>query len=109
MCKVNVEYLLNVIYENSKKAPYMEVLMAIQGGMELAIRWQKLYSQTRAKECFVINAYIKCVDSKMINRKQCITSWNMTKGHVDDFTITRGGKHNFLWINIEIRDDVSGQ
>ena len=44
MCKVNPEHAKNVVYENGKKILYMEILMAIYGCIESALRWYELYS-----------------------------------------------------------------
>ena len=69
ICEVNPEHIPNVIYENGKKVLYMEILMAIYGCIESALRWYELYSQTLEKEGFVINRYDKCVANKIINGK----------------------------------------
>ena len=69
MCKVNPEHQENVIYENGKKVLYLEVLQAIYGCIESALRWYELYSETLIKEGFIINPYDKCVANKTINDK----------------------------------------
>ena len=75
MCKVNPDHTRNVIYENGKKVLYLEVLQAIYGCIESALRWYELYSETLSKEGFVINPYDKCVANKIINGKQCTIVW----------------------------------
>ena len=71
MCKVNPEYSKNVIYENGQKVLYMEILQAIYGCIESALRWYELYSHTLEKESFEINPYDRCAANKVINGKQC--------------------------------------
>ena len=121
MCKVNPEHLKNVIYENGKKVLYMEILQAIYGCIESALRWYELYSTTLEKEGFIINPYDRCVANKMINGEQCTVVWyvddnkvshkdprvvdeiiELMKGHFGELTVTRGNKHRFLGMNITI-------
>ena len=73
---------------------------------------------------FVLNPYDRCVANKMINDKQCTIVWYVDdnklshmdqkvlddilekmKVHFGDLTITKGRKHAFLGMNIEIRED----
>ena len=126
MCKVNPEHTKNVIYENGRKVLYMEVLQAIYGCIESALRWYELYSETLSKEGFVINPYDKCVANKIVNGKQCTIIWyvddnkishddpevvteviELMKKHFGDLTITRGNKHRFLGMNITINKGKS--
>ena len=121
MCKVNPDHTKNVIYENGKKVLYLEVLQAIYGCIESALRWYELYSETLSKEGFVINPYDKCVANKIINGKQCTIVWyvddnkishedpkvvteiiDLMKKHFGDLTVTRGNKHRFLGMNLTI-------
>ena len=121
MCKVNPEHIKNVIYENGKKVLYMEVLQAIYGCIESALRWYELFSETLVKEGWEINPYDKCVANKMINSKQCKIVWyvddnkishedpnlvteviELMKTHFGDLTVTRGNKHRFLGMNITL-------
>ena len=37
MCKVNLEHLKNIVYENGKKVLYLKVLQAIYGYIESAL------------------------------------------------------------------------
>ena len=62
---------------------YLEILQAIYGCIESALWWYKLYSETLCKEGFKINPYDKCVESKIINGKQCTVIW-----YVDDNKIS---------------------
>ena len=126
MCKVNPKHLENVIYENGRKVLYLEVLQAIYGCIESALRWYKLYSNTLVKEGFIINPYDKCVANKIINDKQCTIVWyvddnkishedpevvtdtiGLMKKHFGDLTVTRGNKHRFLGMNITINQKDS--
>ena len=121
ICKVNPEHIKNVIYKNSKKVLYMEVLQAIYGCIESALRWYELFSETLVKEGWEINHYDKCVANKMINGKQCTIVWyvddnkishedpnlvteviELMKTHFGDLTVTRGNKHRFLAMNITL-------
>ena len=124
MVKVNPEHAKNVIYEHGKKVLYMEILQAIYGCIESALRWYELYSETLVKEGFKINPYDKCVANKLINGKQCTIVWyvddnkvshvdnqvvteviEIMKGHFGDLVVTRGKTHNFLGMNIHINDE----
>ena len=69
MCKVNPEHTNNVIYGNGHKALYMEILQAMYGCIDSALRWYELYSETLQKEGFVINPYDRCVANEMIDGK----------------------------------------
>ena len=124
MCKVNPEHEKNIIYENGQKVLYMEILQAIYGCIESALRWYELYSETLEKEGFVINPYDRCVANKEIDGKQCTIVWyvddnkvshvdplvvtdviNTMKTHFGELTVTRGKKHRFLGMNITINED----
>ena len=48
---------------------YMTVLKVIYRCKESALRWYEMISETLEKEGFVINAYDRCVASKMVNGK----------------------------------------
>ena len=124
MCKVNPEHTKNVTTENGKKVLYLEILRALYGCIESALRWYELYSETLSKEGFVINQYDKCVANKTINGKQCTILWyvddnkishkdpkvvteviDIMKGHFGELTVTRGKVHRFLGMNITITED----
>ena len=124
MCKVNPEHTKNIVYENGQKVLYMEILQAIYGCIESALRWYELYSETLEKEGFVINPYDRCVANKEINGKQCTIVWyvddnkvshadpsvvtdviELMKTHFGDLTVTRGKEHRFLGMNIKINKD----
>ena len=124
MCDINPEHRKNVTLENGKKVLYLEILMAIYGCIESALRWYELYSKTLKDEGFTINPYDKCVANKEINGSQCTIVWyvddnkishrdtkvvdeviDIMKGHFGDLTINRGDAHTFLGMNIKIRAD----
>ena len=124
MCKVNPEHEKNVIIEKGRKVLYLEILRALYGCIESALRWYELYSETLHKEGFTINPYDKCVANKMINGEQCTILWyvddnkishkdpkvvteviDMMKRHFGDLSITRGKTHRFLGMNITITED----
>ena len=44
MCKVNPEHLKNVVYEKGLKVLHMEILKAIYGCIESALRWYELHA-----------------------------------------------------------------
>ena len=115
-----------MVYDNGKKVLYLEVLQAIYGCIESALRWYKLYSEMLKREGFVINHYDKCVANKTINGKQCTIVWYVnddkisheghevvttviesTKNNLGDLTTTRRNKHRFLGMNITINKQKS--
>ena len=67
MCDTNSEQVPNATYERGRKVLYMEILQAIYGYIESALRWYELYSETLQKEGFIINPYDRCVANKEIN------------------------------------------
>ena len=68
MCKVNPEHLKNVVYEKGLKVLHMEILKAIYGCIESALRWYELHAGILEKDNFVINSHYTCVANKIINR-----------------------------------------
>ena len=121
MCKMSPEHPKNAFMKMVKKVLYLEVLQAIYGYIESALKWYELYSETLSKEIFVINPYDRCVTNKTINGKQCTIVWyvddnkishedpevvtkviELMKKHFGNLTITRGNKHRFLGMNITI-------
>ena len=57
-------------YENWQKVLYMLLVCAINGCIESALHWYKLYSETLLEKCFELNPYDKCVSNKMVNGKR---------------------------------------
>ena len=128
MCEVNKEYEKHVVYEINKrgkkiKCLYVKVLRALYGCLESAFLWYELYSNTLKELGFVINPYDRCVANKMINGRQCTIVFyvdNNKVSHVDkevvtdvineiskhfgELTVSRGTKHDFLGMDIEIKD-----
>ena len=99
----------------------MEVLQAIYGCIESALRWYELYSETLCKAGLVIDPYDKCVANTTSNGKQCTIVWyvddnkvshedpevvtkiiDLTKTHFGDLTVTRGNEHRYLGMNITV-------
>ena len=124
MCNINPEHKKNVTYENGKKVLYLEILMAIYGCIESALRWYELYSRTSKDTGFTINPYYKCFANKEINWSQCTIVWyvddnkvspeeikvvdeviEMMKGHFGNLTVNRGNNHTFLGMSINVRED----
>ena len=80
-----------MVYEKGRKVLYMEVLQAIYGCIESALRWYELFSETLVKEGWKINPYDKCVANKEINDKQCTIVWYVDDNkvsHVDPEVVT---------------------
>ena len=128
MCKVNREYKKHIVYEVNKrgkrvKCLYVMVLRALYGCLESAFLWYQLYSDTLKELGFEINPYDQCVVNKVINGKQCtivfyvddnkISHMNESvvmsvieeiSKHFGELTVSRGKKHDFLGMDIEIKD-----
>ena len=124
MIKVNPEYAKYVVYKKGVKVLYVRVLRALYGCIESAMLWYKFYAETLEGMGFEINPYDRCVANKMINGKQCTIVWYVDdnklshedpnvvtevleeiKKHFGDITISRGKNHDFLGMNITLRDD----
>ena len=94
---------------------YLEIIRALYGCTESALRWYELYLETLHKEGFVINSYDRCVTNKVINGKQCTIVWyvddnkvshvdpvvvseviDSMKKHFGDLSVTRG-KNTDSW------------
>ena len=128
MCKVNPEYRQHEIYEikNGKrvKVLYVRVLRALYGCFESALLWYRFYSSLLEKLGFKINPYNKCVANKEINGKQCtivfyvddnkishedpevVTSvLKQISGHFGELKVSRGKKHDYLGMDIEVKDN----
>ena len=124
MYDINGEYRQYVRYEQGKKVLYLKVLRAIYGYIESALQWYNLYTQTLKAEGYILNEYDRCVANKNINVKQCTVSWyvddkkashvdsrviddhlDTIKTHFGEIKITRGKKHTFLDMNIQITED----
>ena len=128
MCSVNPEHSKYVIYDVNKKGKkvkhlYVRVLWALYGCIESALLWYQLYSTTFQDMGFILNPYDKCVANKLINGKQCTIVFYVDDNKIShkdstvvtqvldqiskyfgDLSITRGNKHDFLAMNIEIKD-----
>ena len=125
MCDINGEYRQYVRYEQGKKVLYLKVLRAIYGCIESALQWYNLYTQTLKAEGYILNEYDRFAANKNINGKKCTVACyvydNKTshldsividnlldtiKTHFGEIKITRGKKHTFLGMNIQITEDT---
>ena len=128
MTDVNPEFKHHVVYERDKKGReikclYVRVLRALYGCLESALLWYELYSTTLKDMGFVLNPYDRCVANKVINGSQCTIVFYVDDNkishkdphvvtkilqdiseHFGELTISRGNKHDFLGMNIEIKD-----
>ena len=105
------------------KCLYVKVLRALYGCLESAFLWYQLYSETLKELGFEKNPYDQCVANKVIDGKQCTIVFyvdNNKISHVDEkvvtsiikeisehfgeLTVSRGKKHDFLGMDIEIKD-----
>ena len=99
------------------------MLRALYGCLELALLWYDLYSSTLCKLGFTLNDYDKCVANKIINGKQCTIVFYVDDNkisHADpkvvtsviediskyfgELTVSRGTKHDYLGMDVEIKD-----
>ena len=128
MCDVNKEYKKHIVYEVNKrgkriKCLYVKVLRALYGCLESAFLWYQLYSDTLKGLGFEINPYNRCVANKVINGEQCTIVFYVDNNkishvyegvltsvieeiskHFGELTVSRGKRHNFLGMDIEIKD-----
>ena len=91
MWEVKPEYIIYLRYDTGKKVLYIKILESINGCIESALLWYKLYSETLEGIEFVINSYDQCVENKMINGKQCTIVWYVDDNklsHVDPNIVT---------------------
>ena len=92
--------------------------------MESSLQWYKLYSGTLTEKGFKLNQYGICVTNKLANGKQCTLVWyvddnkvshmeaklvegliNDLKKHFEKLVVTRGKKHPFWGMDINITKD----
>ena len=123
-----LKIIIHIVYEINKrgkkiKCLYVKVLCALYGCLESAFMWYELYSNTLKKLGFKINPYDRCVANKMINGSQCTIVFyvddnkishidkevvssviNDISKHFGELTVSRGTKHDFLGMNIEIKE-----
>ena len=128
MCSVNSKYTEHVIYEVNRRGKrvkqlYVRVLRALYGCIESALLWYELYSSTLQDMGFKLNPYDKYVANKIIDGKQCTVVFNVDDNkvsqadptvftqvldqiasHFGKLSITRGTNHDFLGMDIEIKD-----
>jgi len=123
MCDVNPEHIPNIRYENGKKVLCLRILKALYGCIESALLWYEIFANTLKDMGFEINPYEKCVGNKMINGKQCTICWYVDDNklshvypavntmiidaiseHFGKLVVTRGNKHTFLGMDLEMLD-----
>jgi len=76
MIKADPEkYSKHMRIHNNKKVLYVKILRALYGCIKSGLFWYKLFSETLRKIVFVLNPYDLRVASKVINNKQCTTTW----------------------------------
>ena len=102
----------------------MLMLRPLYGGIELTLKWYKLYSETLMEKGFRIKQYDICVANKLVNGKQCTIVWyvdskkmshmeakvvddfiNDLKKHFGELVVTKVRKHTCLGVNINIPED----
>ena len=100
---------------------YVKILQAIYGCIESSLLWYKLFTGTLDQMGYKLNAYYKCVVSKVINGKQCTITWyaddnkllhvnsdvvtkdmNNIAENFGELVISRGNKHDLLEIHIKM-------
>ena len=123
MCGVNPEYRRHVIFKGEKKILYVKVIRSIYGCIEAALLWYQLYKETLEKEGFILNPYEMCIANKTIDGKQCTVAWyvddnkishdnpsvvsdvlKMIENNFGKLTVTRGKKHEYLGMNVVLKD-----
>ena len=87
MCKANPKYQEYVRVVNGRKILYLRVLRALYGGIQSALMWYNLFTETLSKMGFSINPYDRCVANKIINGKTCTIVW-----YVDDVKVSHEDK-----------------
>ena len=121
MCEVNPEYKDHVRTKNGKKVLYVQVLKAIYGMIESALRWYELFTGTLCGMGFELNPYDCCVANKMIDGNQCTVGWyvddnkvshisnkvntmivDAIEEHFGKLARTTGSKHTFLGMDVEM-------
>ena len=125
MCEFNPEFINDVQQEGKKKVLYLRVLKSLYVCIESALLWYNLYKDNLEKGGFILNPYDNCNVNKIINGKQCTVQWyvyynkvthvsedvitgviDITKKHFREVFVSRGKKHSFLGMEIELVKDV---
>ena len=101
---------------------YVQVLKAIYGMIESALRWYELFfTGTLCRMGFELNPYDRCVANKMIDGSQCTVGWyvddnkvshmsdkvnsmivDALEEHFGKLGRTTGNKHTFLGMDVEM-------
>jgi len=113
--------------ENGKVTIYLYLHKALYGTLRAAILfWENLTSTLKAMD-FKINDYDMCVANKIINGSQCTITWhvddlkishrdpsvvddiihniNAVYGEVQEITIKRGKKHDYLGMDVDMEQE----
>ena len=124
LLKVNKKkYQQYVTYESGKKVLYLKLLKAMYGCLKAAILWYKLFAGTLKDNGFKTNPYEPCVANKVVEGSQLTILWyvddvkishksekvvsdtiKMLEGHFGKMTVKRGKDHEYLGMQIEIKD-----
>ena len=105
------------------KVLYLRLNKAMYGTIKAAVLWYTLFKDTLQGMGFKLNPYDLCVANKMVNGRQLTIGWyvdDVKMSHMEDkvltelieileekfgkMNVTRGNKHIYLGLEIEIRD-----
>ena len=124
LLRVNAEkYAKYVVIENGVKVLYLRLNKAMYGTIKAAILWYTMFKDNLEGMGFKLNPYDLCVANKMVNGHQLTVGWyvdDVKMSHMDDdeltklielleekfgkMNVTRGNKHIYLGLEIELRD-----
>jgi len=112
-----------VTYEKGEMVLYVQLLKAMYGTLKAALLWYQLFTEKLEKMGFILNPYDSCVANKMVGGHQLTVCWyvdDVKISHADPaevskiiqlleeefgvMNVSRGNKHTYLGMNIEIKD-----
>lgn len=123
----NLDKSLNefVVLEKGKEVLYVQLDKALYGCVQSALLWYELYSSTLEKMGFKLNPYDLCVANCEIQGKICTICWYVDDNKISheetsvvdeviskieskfgEMSKTRGKKHSFLGMEMELRDGM---
>ena len=124
MCEVCPEFKDYIENERGRKVLYLKLDRALYGCVRSALLWYKMFSQSLLDMGFTLNPYDNCVANATIDGKQCTIVFYVDDNkisHEDPAVVTRiiktleekygvmaktrGSKHDFLGMSIELTDD----
>ena len=124
MCEVNKKYVRYVTLENGKRVLYLKLKKALYGCIMSALLWYQTFVEVLMDLGIVLNKYDACVANKQIDGSQCTVCWYVDDNKIshkdlrvvdwvikqlekkfDKMTVTRGKEHNFVGMDIVMRDD----